>query len=183
MSDGFKEVTFRIDAGARTATLDASDVVHYGDSLVLTFVGVPGINIASASLGIFVKTAGNYTAAVTVAAGDMHFSPGSVDTVYCLASLLTTEVKAAVDAQLPGVPATLRLYLRDSEATFLDQDIDVYPSPLVSASPATPGDLYITAAAVKAIIDGVGGVAAMPTLTAAQREARFVALLTGLGGL
>ena len=183
MSDGFKEATFRIDSGSRSAALDSSDTFHYGDSLVLTFAGVPDIDIATATLGIFAKTAGNYAAAVTVAAGDMHYVTGSTDTVYCLASLLTSPVKTAVDAMIPGVPATFRIYLRDSEATFLDQDIEIYPSPLTNAAPATPGDVYVTAAQIKAIINGVDGVAAMPTLTASQREARFVALITGLGGL
>lgn len=180
MSDGFKEATFRIDAGSRSATLDSADTFHYGDSLVLTFAGVPDIDLATATLGIFAKTAGNYTAAVTVAAGDMHYVSGTTDSVYCLASLLTSAVKTAVDAMIPGTPATFRLYLRDSGATFLDQDIEIYPSPLTNASPATPGDVYVTAAQIKAVTDAV---ALMPTLTAAQREARFAALLTLLGGL
>ena len=180
MGDGFKEVNFRVDSGSRTATLDASDTVHYGDSLTLRFYGVGGIDLDTATLGVFAKTAGNYTAAVTVPPGDIHFSPGTVDTVYCLASLLTAGVKEAVDAVPHGSPATLRIYLRDSEATFLDQDLEIYPSPLTSASPASPEDVFVTAAQLKAVTDAV---AAMPTLTAAQREARFQALIDGLGGL
>lgn len=180
MSDGFKNVTFRIDEGSRSATLDSGDTVHYGDSLVMKFCGVAGIDPDTATLGLFAKTAGNYSAAVSVAAGNILFSPGTTDTVYCLVSLLTSEVKKAVDAVLPGSPAVFRIYLRDAEATFLDQDIEVYPSPLVSASPSAPGDVYVTAAQIKAVTDSV---AAMPTLTAAQREARFAALLTLLGGL
>ena len=180
MSDSFKDVMFRVDPGTRSAVLDASDVIHYGDSLVFRFSGVPGIDADTATVGIFPKTAGNYQPAVFVAAGSVHFTPGSTDSVYCLASLLTTTVKAAVDAQLPGVPATFRIYLRDSETTFLDQDIDIYPSPLVNAYPPDPAEIYITAGPLKAL---AAAVAAMPTLTSAQREARLDAWLTGIGGL
>ena len=176
--DGFKTVTFRVDRGSRSAGADQSDVLHYGDALKLVFTGVRGISVASATVGLFSQVAG--TSANLASFGSLAFVSGTLDSVYATATLSSVALKALVDAAVPGTPVTLRLYLRDAVKTYADLDVDVYPCPLVSASPAVPADTYVTAGQLNAI---AAALAAMSTLTAAEREARMNYLVTQLGAL
>ena len=176
--DDFKTVTFRVDRGSRAASADHSELLHYGDVLKLVFSGVKGIDIATVTVGLFAQTAG--TSANLGSFGSFAFVTGSLDTVYVTATLSSVALKALVDAAVPGNPVTLRLYLRDSIKTWLDQDVDVYPCPLASATPAVPTDCYVTAGQLNAIATTL---ATMSTLTAAEREARMNYLIAQLGAL
>ena len=52
MSDDFKTVYFRIDAGTRSTVCDFSEHLNYGDSLKVVFDGVEGITVAHAVAGL-----------------------------------------------------------------------------------------------------------------------------------
>lgn len=180
--DEFKTVTFRLDRSSRAASCDFAERLHYGDDLKLVFTGVSGIDQPSAEVALFPQTIATTTSLGSGGtAGSFSFVEGRTDAIYCTLSLLTVPLKALVDAVTPGTPVTVRLYLADSEKTWLDTDIDIYPSPIKATySPATAGDRYVTLGDLDAV---VAAVQAMPTLTAADREARFNALLTRLGGI
>ena len=113
--------------------------------------------------------------------GNLTLMPGNCDAAYVTLNLRTDGMKDLTEASVAGTPVQVRLYVVDSVKTWLDQEVDVYPNPLLAGSAtATPGDRFVTVGELHDIAETL---AAMPTLNAADREARFNRLITMLGGL
>ena len=83
---------------------------------------------------------------------------------------------AAVPA---GTALRCRLVVLDPSVTAVDQFIDVWPCPARSPAAVDPDDPYIRSSAFTA----AAAIAAMPTLSPAQREARLNAVIELLAGL
>ena len=180
MTDGFKTLTFRVDPPTRTAVTDVPCVLHVGDdSLIFVFANVYGIDPATCVAGLFDPADSGQNLGVF---STFAFVPGDTSAVYCRVGLNTDELAtaAAVAAADMGEAAALRLYLMDGTKTWLDTDVPVYREPLSSASGATASSAWVTKASLAAIAAAVN---MMPTLTAAQREARFQYLVTALAAL
>lgn len=188
MTDGFKTVTFRVDPPTRTSVTDTPCVLHVGDdSLIFVFSNVYGIDPASCVAGLLDPEVPGHNLATFLS---FAFVPGDTSSVYCRVSLATVELAASLDGgtvdsvTLSGVgigeAKTLRLYLMDGTRTWLDMDVPVYREPLSSASGATASSAWVTKAALAAVATHIK---TMPTLTAAQREARFQYLVDGLEDL
>lgn len=180
MSDEFKTVTFRVDPGSRSASLDLSDTLHYGDSLKLVFTGVYGITPANAVAGFV--SAGVSPSSFSSGGDDLSFVPGSKDAVYSTVTLDQTALKTAADLKAPGSPVSARVYMIEPGVkTWIDMAVDIYPSPLVDqVIPGTPPSAYVTASD---LADALAAVVSMPTLTPAQREARVTAIIEALRSL
>lgn len=177
MNDDFKTITFRVDLESRTASLEGPRVLHYGDSLKLVFTGLYGCRKDSLTAGFISPSEEAYST------GGLSFSwvPGSKDAVYTDVSLDASGLASALDGVLPGSSVPARFYLSESGAvTWVDMPFSIMPSPLLNIAPAEPEGTFVPRSA---LIGLAGAVAAMPTLTPAQREARFQYLLTGLSGL
>jgi hypothetical protein len=182
--DDFKTVTFRLDRGSRTAASDYADLLHYGDSLKVVVTGVAGIDLDHAVLGIFERVAGAsaFLNDGGNAAGDFEWMAGSSDAVYATVALTSARLKVLTEAAIPGTPVTVRIYLTDGAVTWLDQAMEILPSPVFSgtAPTSTTGSVFVTTAALH---DAAVAVAAMPSATPAEREAKLNRLLSLLGGL
>lgn len=178
MTDGFRTVTFRVDPPTRTAVTDFPCVLHAGDdSLIFVFANVYGIDPDTCAAGLFSPS--DPTQNLGAFSG-FAFVPGDTSAAWCRADLTSRELGAALAPSALGECASLRLYLKDAVRTWLDTDVPVCREPLSSADPASPASGYITAAQLAA---AAAAVSEMPALTAAQREARFAALLAALEAL
>lgn len=181
-ADDFKTLILRIDRGGRTAVSDFGEVLHYGDGLKVILKGVRGLDLPSAEVSMVAPVDGAYTVLTTGGEpGNVNQVPGDCDAAYVTLNLRTDGMKDLTEAVDAGTPVTVRLYLVDAVKTWVDQEIEVYPSPLLAGSAtATPGDRFVTVGEMHDIAEAL---AAMPTLNAADREARFNRLIAMLGGL
>ena len=176
-TDGFRTLTLRADKASRTAFCEGLQNLHYGDAITLVVSGVQGCTPASLVFGIYDPD----STCISIATTAFAFVPGCVDKVYAQISLLTVEAAAATAALAPGVPVEVRVYLYETGGkTWLDTSASLYPNPAVSGGDGTACIAYVTAGDLAALATSV---AAMPSLNAAQREARFNALLVGLQAL
>jgi len=174
-TDGFKTVVMRVDKSSRSAEPEGLSSFHYGDSITLVVTEMLGCDPAHLTFGAF-DVDSNQLATVS---GSFAFVPGTSDKVYASVSFATAEALAAVSDCALGEPAPVRFYLFESGGkTWMDTSVDLYPEPLVAytlpSPPPAAGNAYVTQADLAAAI---APVLAMPTLTAAQREARVDALL------
>lgn len=180
----FTDVTFRIDRGSRTASSDFSDALHYGDSLKFIVAGVTGIDLSHAVLGVFEQVAGTSTFLNDGGdtAGDFSFMAGSSDAIYATVALTSARLKTLTEAAVPGTPVVVRVYLTDGTVTWLDQTMEILPSPVFSGTvpTSTTGSVFVTTAELH---DAAAIAAAMPSATPAEREAKLNRLLSLLEGL
>ena len=177
-SDSFRTVTFRCSAGGRPASPDCGDVLYAGDSLKLVLTQAKGVDESAATLGFFDADG---TLVSSCAAFPFTRSAEDPGMLYATVSLATDAAHAAVEGCDPGDGAPVRCYVYDGVATWADAAFTLMPQPL-AAGGGTPGTgaAHVTKAELIAIATAV---AAMDTLTAAQREARMNALLAALAAL
>ena len=177
MIDDFKTLTLRLDVSTRTASAEGPSVLHYGDSLKVVVSGIYGASKDALTLGFLSPTGAFYSTGGT----SFSWVPGCLDAAYVTVSLDSAPLATAMASVEPGTPVPCRIFLVESGAvTWLDMAAEILPSPLLTVNPVDPQDPFVPRSA---LIGLAASVSSMPTLTAAQREARMQALLSGLAAL
>lgn len=183
-SDDFRIVTLRA-AGNKAAALEGFTNLSQGDSVKVVVRNLPGADRTSLRFYLFSK-ADPSVALISPATG-FQLVPGTSDSFYATASIASDNLATALDTVEPGSALTVRAYVADSYMVWVDCDLDVLPSPHTAETswPAvTPPFAAEADVVLKAdLLAGVTPILTMPTLTAADREARMNALLTLLNDL
>ena len=181
----FRTLTLRIDSSTKGAVAEGFASLSQGDSVKLVLTNLPGADAASLAVYLF-SDAVSPVALITpitsfAAVPDRH------DSFYASADISSSALTLALAAVKPGDPLTVRLYVADDNVTWADCDIDIYRTPHLAQSswpaPTAPFARTDTVILRSDLLAGVTPIIAMPTLTAAQREARFTALLSLLSTL
>ena len=172
--DGFKTVTLRADRTTTSAVVEGIGVLHLNDSLTVVVTNVLGCDPASLLFGIFSAADAPLHEGCPV----WQFVPGCVDKVYATVSLASAEATALAATLEAGESVDVYLNLAESGGrTWVDIALPFRESPAVSGGSGEAATQYLPRAALASVASEV---AAMPTLTAAQREARFAKLIQRL---
>jgi len=181
----FRTLILRVDASIKSAVADGFQTLSAGDSVKVVLTNLPGATVGSLELFLFSKA--SPAVALVTPATSFAAVPGRHDSFYATLDLASAALTSAMSALEPGEPLVARLYVADANVVWADTDISIYPSPHLDQSswpdPEAPfareDDVILKAD----LLAGVTPIVAMPTLTAAQREARFEALLQLLSSL
>jgi hypothetical protein len=187
-SDGYRTLTFRIDKATTAAYSEGLQDIHYGDSLNIVLSGscLRDVDPDEVTAGFFTcDSAASSVQVSTEPTSGWAFVPNCTDRIYGSISLFTAEAAAAVSGKLPGEPVELRFYAReDGGKVLVDTSVNMLPCPaMIAEGGAVPGVISGFILKTKFSAAGFTAIAAMPTLTPAQREARVQALLVYLGSL
>ena len=196
MSD-FKIIKLLCTGDSRSATVDGVSELYFADSIKLYLKDLPDLDIASARVDLYTVTAPAGHIAETLPSG---FS-GVVDKpydFYCTLDLNTPETEDLMDPLAPGDPVPTRLIVSDTNGVWADVEFNLYANPAASSSGQPPivGDPFVTESALATALtpyllttDSIDksslnidltAVQSLPTLSPADREVRFNALLTVL---
>jgi len=177
--EDFRTLTLRVDPSVKGAVAEGFASLSAGDSLKVVLTNLPGADVSS--LGLYVFSKAVPAVALMTQASSFAAVPGRHDSFYASADISSAALTSAMAALEPGDPLTVRLYVADSDFVWADCDIDVYPSPHLSQSswpdPESPFVRESEVVLKSDLAAGLAPIVEMPTLTAAQREARFNALL------
>jgi len=164
----------------KSAAMDPPVPWHAGESLKLVVSGLPASADPDTLLLSLHDTTTPFGALLTPPAA-WYAVPEVPGSYYASLDLATDEISDYLADTTPGDAKYARLYLADAEGVWLDVAVPLAPAPYLDQSawpePVSP---YAQTAAVilKAdLLAGITPILAMPTLTAAQREARLQALL------
>ena len=170
-------MTLRVNRADGSAVVEGLSVLHLGDSLVIVVTNVMGCAPASLLFGIYDADG----TALHVGTPSWTFVPGSVDRVYAAVSLASSAAETLAAALSAGESVDVFLNLAEGGGrTWLDIALPFRNSPAVNDTQGGASVAFVSKAALAAIADEI---IPMPTLTAAQREARFALLLTRLAAL
>ena len=183
--EDFRTVIFRVDASIKGAVADGFQTLSAGDSVKVVLTNLPGATVGSLELFLFSKA--SPAVALVTPATSFAAVPGRHDSFYATLDLASTALTSAMSGLEPGEPLVVRLYVADANVVWADTDVSIYPSPHLDQSswpdPEAPfvreDDVILKAD----LLEGLAPILVMPTLTAAQREARFEALLQLLNDL
>jgi hypothetical protein len=181
----FRTLTLRVDPSTKGAVAEGFASLSQGDSVKLILTNLPGADAESLAVYLFsdaVSPVALITPVSTFAA-----VPDRHDSFYASADISSAALTSALAAVKPGDPLTVRLYVADDNVVWADCDLDILRSPHLSQEswpdPEAPFARTDTVILRSALLAGVTPIIAMPTLTAAQREARITALLSLLSTL
>jgi hypothetical protein len=196
-SDGYRTLVLRVCTATKSATLEGFQTLSQGDSLKLVLSEIPGADLDSLKAYLFSKgtrpvppattPAATSPAALVTPATGFQVDPDTGTRLYATWDISSATLTTALQDLLAGEALTARLYVADDNAVWVDCDIGVLPAPHLAQvswpDPEAPfartDDIVLRAD----LLAGVTPIIAMPTLTASQREARLVALLTLLSTL
>lgn len=196
----FKVLKLLCDGDSRSATVDGITELYFGDSIKMYLKGLPNADINTLRVDLFSRTSPAGLLAQTLP-GNFSLVPDKPYDFYCTLSLLTASIDTLFEAQIPGEAYQTRLIVSDTNGTWADVEFPLFHNPALSAASLPPlvDNPFITAAAVNSLLNkyllatksldkaalsaGVTEVQNLPTLTPAQREARFNALLVLLASL
>lgn len=179
-TDGFNTVTLRPDPATLAAITEGPLAFRYMDSVVLT---VAGIKTDDPSQLIFAALGADGSVLSRLLADtEWRYVPGRSTSVYATIAFDLPAAAALSYATVKGRAAPIRLYLRDPLGrTLLDTSAEFYPCPFPVDGSAGPEPGPVQTVVLKsALAAAVTAVRAMPSLTAAQREERFLKLLEKL---
>lgn len=181
----FRTLTLRISPTTKSATAEGFSVLSQGDSIKLVLTNLPGADVSSLSFYLFTKA--TPPEALISPATSFAEVPDSSNSFYASADISSATLTTALASVLPGNALVARLYVADSNAVWADCDIAIQPSPHLSAEswPVPEAPFAETPQVIlrSDLLTGLAPISIMPTLSAAQREARFEALLSMLTSL
>ena len=180
-SDSFRVTTFRATP-FKTAIIDGHYPWHVGDSVILTVSNIPGAEVSSLHAAVYARD----KACLTSPATGWREDPENPGTFYSALDLGSSALDSALEDTPSGEPFSARLYISDANTTWVDMSIRVLPSPHRAPGWPDPADPYPKASEVVLKADlrtGLAPILGMPTLNAAQREARLQALLDLLNAI
>lgn len=174
----FRTLRIRVNPD-KSAVLEPPFRVNAGESLKVIVSGAAGADVGTLLLSLHAKES-PYTALVTPPAA-WYAVPAEPGAFYASLDMATDAVDTLLADTGPGDEVVVRLYVADSGNVWADCDLPLTPAPYRDADtwPA-PQPAFLTAASgvtKESLAAGVAAVKALPTLTAAQREARVQALL------
>lgn len=183
-SDDFRIVTLRA-AGNKAAALEGFTNLSQGDSVKVVVRNLPGADLATLRFYLFTKA--DPAVALIAPVTGFELVPGTSDAFYSSADIRSGALATALGAVEPGSALTVRAYVADTYMVWVDCDIDILPTPHLSETSwpgieapfATEDEVILKAD----LLAGITPILSMPTLTAANREARMNALLALLNDL
>ena len=196
-SDEFKVLKLLCKPNARSATVDGIVDLYYKDSIKLYLKNLPLADVDTLRADLYSKPD---VAGILAQVLPTNFSQvtGKPHDFYATLSLFTDELKAYLTDAEAGEPLEAQLQVSATNGTWVDRTLEIYPNPaaMEEIPPPTVTDPYlkesdltaaladylliddsIDKASLNAALDAVN---VMSTLTAAEREARFNALLSAL---
>lgn len=170
-------MTLRANRSDASVVAEGLSVLHLGDSLSLVVTNVLGCTPANLLFGIYAADG----TALHVGSPTWAFVPGSIDRVYASVSLASSAAETLAATLAAGESVDVFMNLAESGGrTWVDAAFPFRNAPAVNDTQGQASSAFVAKATLAAIADEV---TAMPTLTAAQREARFALLLTRLAAL
>lgn len=178
-AEDFRTLTLRVDPSTKGAVAEGFVPLSQGDSVKLILTSLPGADLSTLAFYIFSKA--TTPVALITPATAFAVVPGRHDSFYTSADISSSALTSALVALEPGEPLTVRLYVADTNVVWADCDIDIYRAPHLSQEswpdPESPFAREEDVILKTDLAAGLAPIIVMPTLTAAQREARFNALL------
>ena len=195
--DDFKQLKLIASTNARSATVDGIVDLYYGDSIKLYVKNLPKADVDTLRADLYSKP---NAAGILAQCLPESFAAvaGKPHDFYATLTLFTDEIKDYLEDAEAGEPLLTQLVISDTNGVWVDITLDLYPNPQLDGEipPPIVSDPYIRESDLESALsdyllteDSIDkadlntdllAVQALPTLTAAEREARFNALLTAL---
>jgi len=130
-----RTLVLRVNRQTRSATLEGTSGIYYGDTLVVIVDSIAGVDPATLQLILWKKEAGQTIGTALAAASVFTAAQGSSSRAMKEIPFTSTNLRDALVATPIGTPLTCRLVLREGPMPILDLDVSVYPNPDITVAP------------------------------------------------
>lgn len=166
----------------KSAILEPTFHLNAGESLKVVLSGAEGVDPSTLVLSLHGKEA-PFPALVTPPSV-WYPTPGNPGSYYASVDLSTSAVTSLLSGVIPGGEVLIRLYVADGSNVYVDCDVPLSPAPYRSAgtwpAPTSPFATENQVVLRSALHGALQEILAMPTLSAANREARLQSLIAAL---